>query len=165
MAAVFFFLPVAGAFAVGCGLRYLFRKAPCPWVLTLILLVPALYFGWSYCTQSADGGAGSPLPGPHLMDAPGAGAVRHPVVHHRRPCCGCHALRRNRPCPGIITKREPPVSSLDTGGFLPIGDFSGRSPNGTGRRPPSGSCRFRLSEKTRRGSSGPLATPALYLCR
>ena len=38
VAAVFFFLPVAGAFAVGCGLRYLFRKAPCPWVLTLILL-------------------------------------------------------------------------------------------------------------------------------
>ena len=58
MAAVFFFLPVAGAFAVGCGLRYLFRKAPCPWVLTLILLVPALYFGWSYCTQSADGSEG-----------------------------------------------------------------------------------------------------------
>lgn len=58
MSMVFSLLPAAGAFAVGCGLRYLFRKAPCPWVLTLILLVPALYFGWSYCTQSANGSEG-----------------------------------------------------------------------------------------------------------
>ena len=55
LAAVFFFLPAAGAFAVGCDLRYPFRKAPCPWLLTLILLVPAVYCGWVYRAQSANG--------------------------------------------------------------------------------------------------------------
>ena len=45
-------LTITGAFAVGFVLRVVFRRIRYPWIVTLVLALPALYFAWSYFLAS-----------------------------------------------------------------------------------------------------------------
>lgn len=48
----FLFLIAVGAFVVGLTIRLFFQRIRRPWIVTLVLALPALYYGCVYLLQS-----------------------------------------------------------------------------------------------------------------